>query len=104
MHRHRSAQGCPAVEELSDGERQVDAAVAHALAEVVVPVGAVQGFGVEIDVHHIWHVGHAIGDATGWRLLPYVSDYPDHIPLRIRGAAHVFDEHLVADTEAARLG
>src|SRR5919112_4017462 len=103
VHGYRSPQGRPAVEELGDRERQVDTAVAHALAEVVVPVGAVQRLRVEIDVHHIWHVGDPVGDAAG-RLLPPVSDHPDDIAFRIRGPTHVLDRHLVADPEATGLG
>src|SRR5690348_16520436 len=33
--------------------RQIDAAVAHRLAEVVVPVGAVQRVATGVEVHHI---------------------------------------------------
>src|SRR6476620_8437214 len=49
----------PAVEPLSEVHRQVDAAVTHDRAEIVVPVGAVQGMtviGEILDPRHIRHV------------------------------------------------
>src|SRR5215213_1108093 len=102
IHRDRNPERRPAVEELGDRQRQIDAAVAHPLPKVVVPIRTVQRFRIEIDVHHVWHVGDPVGDAAR-RFLPAVPDHPDNIPLGISGAAHILDQHLVADPEAASL-
>lgn len=51
----------PAIQEGGDIERQIDATVAHSLAEIVVPVGTVKRFGVEIEIHYVWHVFDVIG-------------------------------------------
>ena len=57
---HRAKRG-PAVEETRHVKREIDAAMTHPVAEVVVPIGAVEGFGVRVDVHHVRDIFDDIG-------------------------------------------
>src|SRR5687768_9300774 len=58
-HPYRSADARPAKQPPRVLGAQVDAAVAHGRAEVVVPVGAVQAIAL-IEVHHIRHAGQVV--------------------------------------------
>ena len=58
----RRAHRGPIVEPLSLGCGQVDAAVAHRMAEVRVPVGAVEAV-APVEVHRVGHVGQVIAGA-----------------------------------------
>src|SRR5205085_1210159 len=51
------AERCPVVQPLGEGDRHVDAAVTARLAEVAVPVDAVEGHPVVGEVHHPGDVG-----------------------------------------------
>src|SRR5689334_22983382 len=53
------ADGRPVVHPFGGGGRQVDAAVAHRVAEVVVPVGAVDRV-ARVEVHGVGHRGQVV--------------------------------------------
>src|SRR3954469_2799395 len=61
-----------------------------------------QGLGVQIDIHHIWHIGYTIWNAARRRAAPVTND-PDDVSLSIRGTAHVLSQRLIADTPAPSL-
>src|SRR5680860_172300 len=92
-----------AVQPLRERDRRVDAAVAHHLAEVVVPVGAVNGVAAIGEVHRPWHIGHVVVLAAehtfhvvGWVLDEDVVGAGGRIEARSTGADIRSPDHRVA--------
>src|SRR5688572_120426 len=56
VHPDHGAQGSPVEEEGRHVERQIHAAMAHPRSEVAVPVGAMQGFRIVVEVHDMGYV------------------------------------------------
>ena len=63
MHDNESPHIGPSVQPCRIGCRRVDAAVAHRVPEVVVPVRAVNSIAF-IEVHHVGHIGQIITGAA----------------------------------------
>src|SRR5215211_8238314 len=61
---NRHPQRRPRVHPFRDVHWQVDAAVAHRHAEVLVPVGAVQGVAAIGEIHHVRYFRYVVGLAT----------------------------------------
>ena len=63
MYYHGRAVGREVVEPLGLAGPHVDAAVAHWVAKVVVPIGAVDGVAAVGEVHYPRHVGQVVAGA-----------------------------------------
>src|SRR5665811_681810 len=92
-----------AVQPLRERDRRVDAAVAHHLAEVVVPVGAVNGVAAIGEVHRPRHIGHVVVLAAehalhvvGWILDEDVIGAGGRVKARASGADIRSPDHRVA--------
>ena len=60
VHHHSCAVGGKVVEPLSLAGPHIDASVAHRIAKIVVPVGAMDGMAPVSEVHHPRHVGQIV--------------------------------------------
>lgn len=63
MHVDQCTHLRPVIQPLRVERRCVDAAVAHGMAKVVVPVGAVNAIAL-IKVHHVRHIGQIVTGAA----------------------------------------
>ena len=92
VHHHSRAVGCEVVEPLSLAGPHVDAAVAHRVAKVVVPVGAMDGMAPVGEVHHPRHVGQIVsraGHALRLKLVPNL-----YVPTGVGNASPVLTSVL----------
>src|SRR5215204_5246521 len=63
-NQHHHPQRRPRVHPVGDVHRQIDAAVTHRRAKVVVPVGAMQRMAAVGEIHHIRHFRYIVGLAA----------------------------------------
>ena len=63
MYVNQGAHISPVVQPLRIGGGRVDAAMAHRVAEIVVPVGAVNAIAL-IEIHHVRYIGQIVAGAA----------------------------------------